>query len=549
MNNLMNKFNLIGSVFFSVALLLMTSAVVQESIAQDNGEPMVNPGSYPAPRYPSFLENATKEQLLAAARVAVRQTEGYSTLGVAERGQTVHVFTMYNQDMDVWEAIKEAWAERGVTGILVQGWEILEMSKEEYEKRAKENLLTGESGWKEFALFEPDYLKFLSPEAQKEMGNPLATRWIADNEKKYGQRPEIEYIFVGEGGGGRRVAQHGKKFLGNWIYASKGDLMAKDVYFPSDIWKMVDETIVRPIPHVSEGTFHDPQGTRLRWNQTPQQSQLWDKESGLTSYSSGHLTIYPPPQQATWTEGVIVANANHTAFYPEMTARIDEKGKLTEVTGGGKAGDMFRMLQENPLLKDAHFPSYSEPGYWYLMQDGMGTNPKTVRNMGKLVQGSVEKPNLIERRRAGIQHFSFSSPIGDSSFGGMDMNDPDFIYAQERGIPIKHTSHMHVYFGTLKWKLRDTGEWITIMDKGWVTAFDNPEVRALASKYGNPDVIFSYDWVPAIPGVNVEGDYQKDFARDPWAWLTSEWESIKNGTYKYFVNDYEMFRNPSVGSR
>jgi hypothetical protein len=97
---------------------------------------------------------------------------------------------------------------------------------------------------------------------------------------------------------------------------------------------------------------------------------------------------------------------------------------------------------------------------------------------------------------------------------------------------------MHVYFPTVKWKLRDTGEWITIADKGYVRAFDDPEVRALASRYGEPDQIFRYEWIPELPGINLPGDYQKDFAPDPWGYMMAQWKRIQDGTYAYYVDDY-----------
>jgi hypothetical protein len=97
---------------------------------------------------------------------------------------------------------------------------------------------------------------------------------------------------------------------------------------------------------------------------------------------------------------------------------------------------------------------------------------------------------------------------------------------------------MHVYFPTVQWKLRDTGEWITIADKGYVKAFDDPEVRALASRYGDPEQVFRYEWIPQIPGINAPGDYEKDFAQDPWAAMMAQWKQIQDGTYAYFIEDY-----------
>ena len=125
-----------------------------------------------------------------------------------------------------------------------------------------------------------------------------------------------------------------------------------------------------------------------------------------------------------------------------------------------------------------------------------------------------------------------------------DISDPrDEEYAEEIGLGNMlwaHTSHMHVYFPTVRWKLRDTGEWITIAEKGYVNAFDDEEVQALAAKYGDPELIFRYEWVPSIPGVNVAGDYESDYASNPWKWLMEEWQEITGGTYEYYVENYSL---------
>ena len=48
-----------------------------------------------------------------------------------------------------------------------------------------------------------------------------------------------------------------------------------------------------------------------------------------------------------------------------------------------------------------------------------------------------------------------------------------------------------------------------------MTSLDNPEVRALASRYGNPDELLQEDWRPGMPGINLPGDYA-DYAANPW---------------------------------
>ena len=75
--------------------------------------------------------------------------------------------------------------------------------------------------------------------------------------------------------------------------------------------------------------------------------------------------------------------------------------------------------------------------------------------------------------------------------------------------------------------------WVTITDKGRMTSLDNPEVRALASRYGNPDELLQEDWRPGMPGINQPGDYA-DYAQDPWKFVWGDIEKVMAGTYDYF---------------
>ncbi len=63
----------------------------------------------------------------------------------------------------------------------------------------------------------------------------------------------------------------------------------------------------------------------------------------------------------------------------------------------------------------------------------------------------------------------------------------------------------------------------------------------MAAKYGDPAVIFSYDWVPTVPGVNAAGNY-RSYAADPWGFIAREWDLIRNGKYSHFIEDYAMVR-------
>jgi len=329
-------------------------------------------------------------------------------------------------------------------------------------------------------------------------------------------------------------------------------LVSKGSEFPGDVWAFVQDNIEKPREFTSEGTFTDPQGTRLRWEVNRSQAMMWARGQYLQlpgvpppppsdAGAGNHLNIYPPAFLATWKEGVIKASANHVGYMPVMTVYLSEHGRVTKVEGGGKDGDLFRYLNNLPQFKNAAFPGAPEVGYWYLAADGFAINPKYVRDVDLLSKGSSGYANVIERQRAGVQHFSFTSPAG------MFPVDPKMIeYGKKQGLVLSHTAHMHVYFGTVKWKLADSGEWITISDKGNVAALAMPETRALAAKYGDPNLILRYEWVPEIPGINAPGDVDRDYGADPWKWIASEWGRIQAGTYGHYVEDYQMLGSAAV---
>lgn len=490
---------------------------------------------YPAPRYPRYLVAPDKARLLAAARFAVRQPVGRSPLGKMESGQTVHVFLQWGQELEAWEAIQEAWAEKGVTAKAVWYWEIMGISKEEYYKKMDATVVHGNEAWKELGNFRVDYKKYFPEDIQAQFGDPITDDYLR---RTYGisfldKHPEITHIYGGNGGDNFwRAAfgkKHGEKFEGNWFYTSVGNLLSKSAEFPSDVWSLVDEKTLRPIPFVSEVTFQDPEGSNLHWTMTPEESRIWSKSTG----ASNHIYIYPSPLHSTLQPGaVLMAHANHTGIYPTMSIHVDSHGGIQSIEGGERVGELFKMLVNHPDFREAQFPKAPAKGYWFFRQDGFATNPKYVTSYPHLIHGAPWLANDTERNRAGVQHLAFS----------YDSNDPeDLAYAKQHGLPLgngEHTAHLHNYFPTVKWQLRDTGEWVTVSDKGYVKAFDDPEVRALASRYGDPDLIFRYEWIPGIPGINVEGDYQKDFAADPWGWFMAEWKRIQDGSYKFYIDDY-----------
>ena len=93
--------------------------------------------------------------------------------------------------------------------------------------------------------------------------------------------------------------------------------------------------------------------------------------------------------------------------------------------------------------------------------------------------------------------------------------------------------HQHNLLPTYQLRLRDLEQWITLLEHGGLSALNDVGVRALASRYGNPDVILRRDYIPPLPGINAPGTYDS-YARDPGAYWTRWARSIDAGTYEFF---------------
>ncbi|MFT5138947.1 MAG: hypothetical protein ACI9CB_000576 [Rhodothermales bacterium] len=548
-----------------VALFLLAWVTAGSNTIAAQEEDQIT-GDYAAPRYLKTLVNPSSEELLEAARIVVRQPHGMGGLGRAEPGWKVHVFLPYNQDMDVFKAIQQAWKEeRNVQAVPVQPWEASGETKEAFESRLKENdaLLHGNEAYKEIGMFDPGYYPYLSKETQEKFGKTMGMIEVLSGFEEYlDKHTEVEHLVRDPAGASGwfcvYAPNHCDKHIANWTYINAIDVMNHSSEYPADVWSLVEETTAKPVEYVSEGTLVDPEGTDIHWEVSRELAWKWSQYANLP-IANNHMFLYPHSMDTTVMEGVVAGCSNHTGFMPCMKVYLSKHGRVDKVVGGGKTGDYFRELISHPKFspETVCYPNLPECGYWFLSGDGLGTNPKKVRNMNTLIQGQTDTPNLWERERAGVQHLSFTGASGMLDFKrsaveqavkdgkdnvGIFRTDPALLmYAFENELPTGHTSHIHNYFATIKWKLRDTGEWITISEKGRPSAFDNPEIRALASKYGDPDTIFSYDWIPAIPGVNVKGNYKQDYADDPWAWVSKEWEQIKDGTYEFFVAGYSMF--------
>jgi hypothetical protein len=503
---------------------------------------------YAAPRYPKYLRTVTTvEPLMPSARLAAQQIGGRTPLGLLKSDEHVLLVVPDVQDKLVLDAVKRALEERRITVSVVYNYQLQGLT----ERQAQENraalkgwLTFGDQGWKEIGTFQSRVARFLPEDVRKAITPPPPPHQGNKDELEtvssyVAKHPEFTRVLYGGGGRARQqraLGPNAAKFLGNWTYIRQTDLLSKIPEFPGDVWKLEEGKILDAIPFMERIHVTDAEGTDLTWTVTEDEATRWAR----AAYLQGHLFLYPlqgsrgileaayASQVFPDANGVLAGCSNHTAYFPCIKAYI-EHGQISKIEGGGRYGDLARSLLASPELKNAHYPTAPRPGYWYLFEMALGTNPKYFRPLRELVDGGQGAVNTPERNRSGIIHWGL----------GFETLDPKARrYCEENNLPCDHAWHIHNYFMTYAAKLRDEDQTINIMEKGRLSVLDDAEVRALASRYGNPDLILREEWIPGIPGVNLPGNYQKDYAPDPWKFIKSEFDQIEKGTYKYLLESY-----------
>ena len=206
------------------------------------------------------------------------------------------------------------------------------------------------------------------------------------------------------------------------------------------------------------------------------------------------------------------------------------------VTGMGPFGILraqgaaLKEFLQYPGLNDRVFPYHTKPGFWYLYEIAFGSHPKAFRHPIPLEESGNTSP---ERARSGVIHWGLGIRL---------WHDPDAPteskkwaeFSKQNNTPFDHGWHTHTYFTTYKVRLRNADKWVALLDKGRMTSLDHPEVRALASRYGNPDDVLAEDWIPEVPGINAPGDYMKDYAPNPGKFALSVMDRAIKGGYEHY---------------
>ena len=285
--------------------------------------------------------------------------------------------------------------------------------------------------------------------------------------------------------------------------------------FPYDVWDAINRKAWDQVWNKGRGgkvRLTDPEGTDLSFTLCEEyyDPHRYTETESIPFFQAepffGHLFGRPTPPYYSEKEdasGVVAGTTNHVSRpFPHIKVFI-ESGKAVRIEGGGKYGDAWRELLE--LGKNIRYPEYPSEGLFWWWECAIGTNPKMRRPSNAFMLSGAG--TVYERLRSGVIHIG----IGTVIYG------PSEDWAAQRKLPYGHI-HVHPLYPTYEITCRD-GTKTKVIDNGHLTALDDPEVIAVASKYGDPKELLRDEWRAPIPGISVPGDYWRDYAPDPGAWL------------------------------
>lgn len=440
-------------------------------------------GDYPAPKLPPYKLDVTTQDLLPMARVLVRKpaerqplTPGYAI----KPGEKVLILVSEAFDDRVVGAIRQAIEEVGGKPDVVKTF------------APPRNKVNTNIGYEEVRMFASFGLVdgFAFPKALQAAG-------------KY------DMVINGEGGP-VPVTPYKWEYI-PWSTVDK--FMFSQASFPFELQKAIDNKAWDNLLKARKIHVTDPEGTDMTWNWNPQYAAMLREEwPGYAVVLTGHLGSFPEflsPLDAD-AHGTIGGTLNHMGTFPYLKITVD-KNQITKIEGGGEYGKQWQGMIE--ACKSIQYPGFPAPGCGWFEEAAIGSDAWRARSLGF---PDYPFEAAWERGRSGVIHWGL----------GVSRN-VDALPAVQKWYKDNKTPaggghwHVHTYFTTMDFTF-ENGKQFRLIDKGHLTLLDDPEIRKIAEKYGNPDEILKEKWVPAIPGINVPGDYMAEYAKDPFKLISQQ---------------------------
>jgi hypothetical protein len=308
---------------------------------------------------------------------------------------------------------------------------------------------------------------------------------------KYAEENKYDVLIHGVGGRYPRATPDGSVKYNfrpeAFPWQSKEQFLSKATIYPPALHSLINRKAWEAIYKKGRNAkvrLTDPEGTDLEFTLFDKYFERPDAMNFNKAPFVGHLMSHPAPPYLPEadTEGVVSGTMGHWGSFPTIRVNVKD-GVIDSIDGGGKYGDGWRSILEE--TRNILYPGCPRKGLFWLWEMAIGTNPKIVRPSDVLWfrSGSFE----WERRRAGVIHCGF----GTAWQAGAE------LWASQKGFAY---GHLHVHLLAPTYELKATsGETIKVIENGRLTALDDPEVRDLAKRYGDPDDLLGYDWEPKYP--------------------------------------------------
>jgi len=453
------------------------------------------PGEYPAPRTPDYNPNVTVEDLLPAARVLVRKPAKRQPLepGYAVKpGQHILILVTSTFDDRVLEAIRLAIEEVGGRPDIMKTW------------TAPSARVSGNRGFEEFRVFKGEG-------AAGTANRPPRFGFTKGLQALGKLTANGEYTLVINGAGGPPPMESYDWEYIPWDTADQ--FLFSQAGFPYEVQYAMDRKAYSTLLRARKIRATDPEGTDMAWNWHPNYEGINREEHpGYEFVLAGHLGAIPQfhsPLDAD-ANGTIAGTINHTGTFPRLALTIT-KNQIAKVAGGGEYGRLWQEMLE--ACRGIQFPGFPAPGCGWFEEAAIGSDVWRARSLdfAESIGGAS-----WERGRAGVIHW------GLGVARNLDAVPAVRQWHQEHETPSGAGHwHVHTYFTTMDFTL-DDGKQLRVIDKGHFTWLDDPEIRQIASKYGNPDEILREKWIPAVPGINIPGNYLSDYAADPFKVISAQ---------------------------
>ncbi len=402
------------------------------------------------PRMPQVREPTSPEELLPALRTVVTRTPQRSFHeGLALKpGERVFMITDSTISPVLTEAFQEAIRDAGghVDVVSLEGYPLLEDPVELVDTQFSDR-------------WYPDWIWEGAKQAEVLLGLAFL---------KFPHTPNLPF------GRGVPAGASGLKARAVQWELPPDMLLSPSLTYPLEVWDAIDDKTWEMLGRARRIEIIDQDGTRLTfdlthedWGDVPRSGEEGGP-GGERPYTPGHIFV-PFPKNRRLEGEVTIRSLTFGGAVP-LTRLTVEGREVTKVEGGGVFGDRLRQSFEE--YKKETFPGLPGPGSSWISTFAMCTNPKFRRSPSyQNARGSARVHSwCLGHRRSGFIHASVGAALVSPNH--------------------KLIRHFDMMFPTL------FADGRPVIDDGHLVALDDPEVRRVAERYGDPDELLREDWIP-----------------------------------------------------